>query len=248
MSQTLKPATVPPYRSRLKGAFVGGVLALFGLGLSMTIERAGAEEASRRLPAAAEPAREPGRLQSAVFAGGCFWGVQGVFQNVRGVTRAVSGYAGGDGASANYRAVSSGRTRHAEAVRVTYDPRVVSYDTMLRVFFSVALDPTQVDRQGPDQGPQYRSALFPANAEQGAVARAYIAQLDAAGAYGAPVATRIEPGAAFYPAEAYHQDFMALHPTHPYIVANDAAKVRDLKRLFPEFTAPAPALVGHDPA
>ena len=248
MSQTLKPATVPPYRSRLKGAIVCGVLTLFGLGLSMTIERAGAEEASRRLPAAAEPAREPGRLQSAVFAGGCFWGVQGVFQNVRGVTRAVSGYAGGDGASANYRAVSSGRTRHAEAVRVTYDSRVVSYDTLLRVFFSVALDPTQVDRQGPDQGPQYRSALFPANAEQGAVARAYIAQLDAAGAYGAPVATRIEPGAAFYPAEAYHQDFMALHPTHPYIVANDAAKVRDLKRLFPEFTAPAPALVGHDPA
>ncbi|KQO58035.1 methionine sulfoxide reductase A [Methylobacterium sp. Leaf86] len=248
MSQTLKPATVPPHRSRLKWAFVGGVLALFGLGLSMTIERAGAEEASRRLPAAAEPAREPGRLQSAVFAGGCFWGVQGVFQNVRGVTQAVSGYAGGDAASANYRAVSSGRTRHAEAVRVTYDPRVVSYDTLLRVFFSVALDPTLVDRQGPDHGPQYRSALFPANPEQGNVARAYIAQLDAAGAYGAPVATRIEPGTAFYPAEAYHQDFMALHPTHPYIVANDAAKVRDLKRLFPEFTAPAPALVGNDPA
>ncbi|MCJ2082029.1 peptide-methionine (S)-S-oxide reductase MsrA [Methylobacterium sp. J-090] len=248
MSQVNKPATVPPHRTRRNAALVGGVLTLLGFGLAMTIERAGAEEASRRLPAAATPSHEPARLQSAVFAGGCFWGVQGVFQNIRGVSEAVSGYAGGDGTRATYEAVSSGRTRHAEAVRVTYDPRVVSYDTLLRVFFSVALDPTQVDRQGPDHGPQYRSALFPANAEQGSVARAYIAQLDAAKVYGAPVATRIEPGAAFYPAEAYHQDFMARHPAHPYIVANDAAKVRDLKRFFPEFTAPAPVLVGRDPA
>ncbi|MCJ2036442.1 peptide-methionine (S)-S-oxide reductase MsrA [Methylobacterium sp. J-068] len=248
MSPTTRPATVPPRGTRLNAALVGGVLTLLGLGLSMTVERAGAEEASRRLPAAATRAHEPARLQSAVFAGGCFWGVQGVFQNIRGVTRAVSGYAGGDGASANYHAVASGRTGHAEAVRVTYDPRVVSYDTLLRVFFSVALDPTQVDRQGPDHGPQYRSALFPANAEQAEVARAYIAQLDASGAYGAPVATRIEPGASFYPAEAHHQDFMALHPGHPYIVANDAAKVGDLKRFFPEFTAPAPALTDGDPA
>ncbi len=248
MSLLPKSVTVAPHRTRLKTALGGGVLALLGLGLSMTIERAGAEEASRRLPAAATQSSEAARLQSAVFAGGCFWGVQGVFQNIRGVAQAVSGYAGGDGASANYQAVSSGRTRHAEAVRVTYDPRLISYDTLLRVFFSVALDPTQVDRQGPDHGPQYRSALFPVNAEQGNVARAYIAQLDAAGVYGASVATRIEPGAAFYPAEAYHQDFMAQHPAHPYIVANDAAKVRDLKRFFPEFTASAPVLVGQDPA
>ena len=247
MPPTTIPLTLPPRRISLRLALVGGVLAVLGLGLSMTIEGAGAEEASQRLPVAVTPSHEPAGLQSAVFAGGCFWGVQGVFQNIRGVTEAVSGYAGGDQASANYKAVSSGRTLHAEAVRVTYDPRIVSYASLLQVFFSVALDPTQVDRQGPDDGPQYRSALFPANAEQAGVARAYIAQLDAAGAYRAPVATKIEPGAQFYPAEAYHQDFMALHPSHPYIVANDAAKVQDLKRFFPEFTAPGPALVGRDP-
>jgi len=245
MPPTIRPVT-RARRTRPTVAFAGAVLALLGVGLGLTIAWAGAEEASRRLPAAATPSREPDQLQSAVFAGGCFWGVQGVFQNIRGVTQAVSGYAGGDGASAHYATVSSGRTRHAEAVRVTYDPRVVSYDTLLRVFFSVALDPTQVDRQGPDHGPQYRSALFPNNAEQARVARAYIAQLNAEGTYDAPIATRIEPGASFYPAEAYHQDFMALHPAHPYIVANDAAKVRDLKRFFPEFTAPAPILTDGD--
>ena len=248
MRPTVMSKTVlPPLKPR-RLVLAGSVLAMLGLGITMEVGRAGAEQASRRLPVATTLAHEPAALQSAVFAGGCFWGVQGVFQNIRGVTQAVSGYAGGDQASADYKAVSSGRTGHAEAVRVTYDPRIVSYDSLLRIFFSVALDPTQIDRQGPDHGPQYRSALFPANAEQATVARAYIAQLDAARVYEAPVATRVEPAARFYPAEAYHQDFMALHPAHPYIVANDAAKVRDLQRFFPEFVAPAPALVGRDPA
>ncbi|GJD52125.1 Peptide methionine sulfoxide reductase MsrA [Methylobacterium crusticola] len=219
-----------------------------GLGLAAAGGLVSAGEAGRRLPEAIVPARGEAGLRTAVLAGGCFWGVQGVFQHVRGVRQAVSGYAGGDRASADYRAVSSGRTAHAEAVRVTYDPAVIRYDELLRIFFSVALDPTQVDRQGPDAGPQYRSALFPLDDEQARVARAYIGQLDAAGTYARPIATRIEPAAAFYPAEDYHQDYMALHPTHPYIVANDAGKVRDLARLFPEYAAPAPVLVGRPPA
>lgn len=222
--------------------------AAAGAGLVAAGPAARAEEEARRLPEATTPAHETPGLRTAVFAGGCFWGVQGVFQNVRGVAEAVSGYAGGDRASADYRTVSTGRTRHAEAVKVTYDPAVVPYDELLRVFFSVALDPTQVDRQGPDAGPQYRSALFPIDAEQARVARAYIAQLDGAGTYARPIATRIEERAAFYPAEAYHQDFMALHPDHPYIVVNDAPKLRNLKRLLPELTAPTPALVGRAPA
>jgi peptide-methionine (S)-S-oxide reductase len=226
--------------------------AALGLGLAgaLLLPRlsASAEEAPRRLPEAAARAAEAPGPHVAVFAGGCFWGVQGVFQHVRGVSGAVSGYAGGTRADADYRTVSGGGTGHAEAVSVTYDPAVIRYDELLRIFFSVALDPTQVDRQGPDTGPQYRSALFPRDAEQARVAQAYIAQLDAAKTYARPVATRIEPAAAFYPAEAYHQDFMALHPGHPYIAANDAPKLEALRSLFPERTAPQPALVNRPPA
>lgn len=205
---------------------------------------ASAEEAARRLPEATRPAAETGGLKTATLAGGCFWGVQGVFQHVRGVTRVVSGYAGGTKGTANYRTVSTGGTAHAEAVRITYDPAVIRYDEILRIFFSVALDPTQVDGQGPDDGPQYRSAVFPADASQAQVAGAYIAQIDASHTYGKPVATKIEANAAFYPAEAYHQDYMALHPDAGYIVANDAPKLRDLRRLFPERTTDKPVLVG----
>ncbi|NEU14930.1 peptide-methionine (S)-S-oxide reductase MsrA [Methylobacterium sp. BTF04] len=226
--------------------------AVAGLGLLAVLAGkssfAQAEEAGQRLPDAVLQANEKGSLRTATFAGGCFWGVQGVFQHVRGVKQAVSGYAGGDRAHATYKAVSSGATGHAEAVRVTYDPTVISYDGLLTIFFSVALDPTQVNRQGPDSGTQYRSALFPADAEQARVARAYIGQLDAAHVYDRPVATTIEPGATFYPAEAYHQDYMALHPGNPYIAANDAPKVRDLQRFFPERTTPSPTLVGTPPA
>ena len=226
--------------------------AAIGLGLAgaLLLPRlaAFAEEAPRRLPEAATVSSEAPGQRVAVFAGGCFWGVQGVFQHVRGVSQAVSGYAGGTRADADYRTVSGGGTAHAEAVAVTYDPALIRYDELLRIFFSVALDPTQVDRQGPDSGRQYRSALFPQDAEQARIARAYIAQLDAAKAYGRPIATRIEPGAAFYPAETYHQDFMAQHPGHPYIAVNDAPKLDALKQLFPERTAPEPVLVNRPPA
>ena len=229
--------------------FLGAALGL-GLAGALLLPRlpASAEEAPRRLPKAATQANEAPGPHVAVFAGGCFWVVQGVFQHVRGVRGAVSGYAGGTRDEADYRTVSGGGTGHAEAVAVTYDPASIRYDELLRIFFSVALDPTQVDRQGPDSGRQYRSALFPQDAEQARVAQAYIAQLDAAKTYARPVATRIEPGAAFYPAEGYHQDFMALHPGHPYIAVNDAPKLEALKRLFPERAAPEPVLVNRPPA
>jgi peptide-methionine (S)-S-oxide reductase len=182
--------------------------------------------------------------QTAVFSGGCFWGVQGVFEHVKGVTRAVSGYAGGHVANPNYEQVSSGSTGHAESVKVTFDPAKVSYGTLLRIFFSVALDPTQKDRQGPDWGTQYRSELFVNNAEQQRVAKAYIAQLDAAHAFGKPIVTRIDQAGPFYPAEAYHQDYLDLHPDQPYIAINDIPKVEALQALFPGNWRPTPVKVG----
>jgi peptide-methionine (S)-S-oxide reductase len=179
----------------------------------------------------------------AVLAGGCFWGVQGVFQHVKGVTSAVSGYAGGDKSTAHYEVVGNGTTGHAESVQITYDPRQVSYGRLLQIFFSVAHDPTQLNRQGPDYGTQYRSAIFPANDEQAAVAKAYIAQLDQARIFKKRIVSRIEPGRPFYPAEGYHQDFLTLHPTYPYIVINDLPKIEDLKRLFPDAYRATPVLV-----
>jgi peptide-methionine (S)-S-oxide reductase len=180
----------------------------------------------------------------AVFAGGCFWGVQAVFQHVKGVTGAVSGYAGGSQRTASYDATSSGGTGHAESVEVTFDPRQVTYGQLLHVFFSVAHDPTQLNRQGPDTGTQYRSTIFPANAEQARVAKAYIAQLKDARAFDSPVVTTIEADRPFYRAEDYHQDFLARHPTHPYIVINDMPKLGELKRVFPNIYQPTPVLVG----
>lgn len=230
------------------GRWLGGVAGFALLACAgLPLVPASAEEAGQRLPEAAMTAQEGAGLRTATFAGGCFWGVQGVFQHVKGVTKAVSGYAGGDRASARYEQVGTGRTGHAEAVQVTYDPAVIRYDELLQIFFSVALDPTEVDRQGPDTGPQYRSALFPADEGQATVARAYIAQLDRAKAFDKPIATRIESGA-FYPAEGYHQDYMTLHPNNGYIVANDAPKLRDLKALFPERANAQPVLVGRPPA
>src|SRR5262245_3882683 len=179
----------------------------------------------------------------AVFAGGCFWGVQGVYQHTRGVISAVSGYAGGEQRTAEYDRVGTGTTGHAESVQVTFDPRQISYGRLLQVFFSVAHDPTQLNRQGPDAGPQYRSAIFPASAEQARVAKAYIAQLDGAAVYPYPIVTTIEPARTFYPAEKYHQDYMTRHPRDPYIMVNDLPKVADLKRLFPERYRAEPVLV-----
>lgn len=171
--------------------------------------------------------------ETAVLAGGCFWGVQGVFQHVKGVTRVVSGYAGGTAETAQYETVSSGRTRHAESVEITFDPAQVSYGTLLQIFFSVAHDPTQLNRQEPDVGPQYRSAIFPRSADQERVARDYIAQLDGAHTFTQPLATRVETASRFFPAEDYHQDFLTRNPTQSYIATYDLPKIADLKRLFP---------------
>ncbi len=181
--------------------------------------------------------------ETAVFAGGCFWGVQGVYQHVRGVTKAVSGYAGGQKATAEYHAVGTGATGHAEAVEVTFNPREVSYGRLLQIFFAVAHDPTELNRQGPDTGTQYRSTIFPRNAEQERVARAYVAQLQHAGAFGAPIVTTFESGKPFFAAEDYHQDFLTLNPTYPYIVINDLPKIADLKRQFPDVYRAQPVLV-----
>ncbi|TFH78006.1 peptide-methionine (S)-S-oxide reductase MsrA [Pseudomonas kribbensis] len=181
--------------------------------------------------------------ETAVFAGGCFWGVQGVFQHVKGVQKAVSGYAGGAANTAEYERVSEGDTGHAESVQVTFDPTQVSYGSLLQIYFSVAHNPTELNRQGPDSGTQYRSALFPVNADQQRVAQAYIAQLDAAHAYSKPIVTRLEKYNGFYPAEDYHQDFFTEHPTYPYIVINDLPKVAQLKQLFAERYQEKPVLV-----
>jgi len=182
--------------------------------------------------ASAAPAAAP-RLEQAVLAGGCFWGMEGVFEHVKGVRNVVSGYAGGTARDANYGAVSSERTGHAEAVRITYDPRQISYAQLLRIYATVAHDPTQVNRQGPDVGLSYRSAIFPQSAAQRQAAQRFLAQLRASRTYPRPIATRIE-GGRFYVAEASHQDFMRRNPYHPYILVNDRPKVAKLKRAYPQ--------------
>lgn len=207
-------------------------LAAGSLALSACAGPAIAEEPVNA-PLAAKPAKEAKGLKTAIFAGGCFWGVEGVFSHVKGVTGAVSGYHGGTAKSASYEIVSSGITDHAESVKVTYDPAVVRYDQLLQVFFSVIADPTLKNRQGPDMGTQYRSAIVPTNAEQAAVAKAYLAQLAKSGLWKRPIVTAIEPYKAFYPAEAYHQDFMLNNPRHGYILRWDAPKVAALKEMFP---------------
>jgi peptide-methionine (S)-S-oxide reductase len=222
-----------------------GALALAGVAMAAPFVSARADADPKVLPApAVDVAGEKSGTRTAVFAGGCFWGVQAVFQHIKGVTQAVSGYAGGTVADPGYERVSSGTTGHAESVRVTYDPTQVSYGTLLRIFFSVALDPTEVNRQGPDWGTQYRSDLFVNGPEQERVARAYIAQLDAAHVFDKPIATRIDPAGAFYPAEGYHQDYLLRHPDQPYIAINDMPKVEHLRSLFPDNWRPVPVTVG----
>jgi len=184
-------------------------------------------------PAAKAVASEAKGLKTAVFAGGCFWGVEGVFSHVKGVTSAVSGYHGGSASTATYKRTNDGDTGHAEAVRVTYDPAVVRYDQLLRIFFAVVTDPTQLNRQGPDRGTQYRNALVPISPEQERVASAYLGQLKAAKLWSKPLVTKVEAYKAFYPAEAYHQDFMIENPNHGYIKMWDAPKVAALKKMFP---------------
>jgi len=188
-------------------------------------------------PAADIPAASVKGPQTAVFAGGCFWGVEAVFRHVKGVTKAVSGYAGGMVVKPSYEQVSTGKTGHAESVEVTYDPAQVSYGQLLAVFFSVAHDPTQLDRQGPDHGPQYRSAIFYVNDDQKRVAEAYIGQLEKAKTFSSPIVTQVAKLPAFWPAEDYHQNYLALHPTQPYIVFNDLPKLGALQKEWPDLYA-----------
>ena len=195
------------------------------------------------IPAPTTDAQAAGGIQTAVIAGGCFWGVQGVFQHTAGVVNAVSGYAGGSKNTADYSTVSSGTTGHAESVEIKYDPSKISYGKILQIFFSVAHDPTQLNRQGPDSGTQYRSAIFTTSDEQKKVAEAYIAQLNAAKVYRKPIVTKVGPLEGFYPAEAYHQDYLTLHPSQPYIAYNDLPKVENLKKIFAENYIEKPTLV-----
>jgi len=200
-------------------------------------------ETAHEIPAPAVDAPVAAGPQTLVLAGGCFWGVQGVFQHVAGVTSAVSGYAGGEQATAHYGMVGSGRTGHAESVKITYDPGKVSLGKLLQVYFSVAHDPTQLNRQGPDVGTQYRSTIFANSDEQAKIAQAYIDQLDTSKLFGRKIVTTIERNRTFYSAEGYHQDYLTLHPNQPYIVFNDLPKIENLKRLFPENYRAQPALV-----
>jgi len=217
------------------------VLSFFGLGASAAL----AAEPAVTIPPPAQDLAAPadGGTQTVVLAGGCFWGVQGVFEYTKGVVSAVSGYSGGAKETAHYEMVGTERTGHAESVQVTYDPRQISYGKLLQIYFSVAHNPTELNYQGPDEGPSYRSAIFYANDEQKRIAEAYIAQLDAAHVFKAPIVTKLEPLKGFYPAEGYHQDFLVLHPSYPYIVINDQPKVANLKRLFADQYRDKPVLV-----
>jgi len=219
-------------------ATLAAASGLLGAGASQA-----AESAFIIPPPAVDQAKDAAPQEKAVIAGGCFWGVQAVFQHVKGVTSAVSGYAGGKESTANYDTVSSGRTGHAEAVEITYDPKQVTYGQLLQIYFSVAHDPTQLNRQGPDSGTQYRSTVFPANDAQRKVAEAYIAQLNQTGVYSKALATTVEPLQGFYPAEGYHQDYLVRHPYSMYIMVNDIPKVENLAKTFPDRYRDKPVLV-----
>lgn len=222
---------------------LAGIAAVAAGALLWQTAAAAPKEAVKLAPPAQDIPAGASHREKAIFAGGCFWGVQGVYQHVRGVQRAVSGYSGGAAQTANYAAVSGGGTGHAESVEVTYDPTQVSYGSLLQVFFSVVHNPTELNRQGPDTGSQYRSAIWAVNSDQQRVAQAYIAQLQAAKSFKAPIVTRVESGPSFFAAETYHQDFMAEQPHHPYIEFHDAPKVAQLKGLFPELYRAEPVLV-----
>ena len=222
-----------------------GLAAALVLGLALFALQPGSSSAETAtvVPAPAVDETATTATETAVFAGGCFWGVQGVFQHVEGVKNAVSGYAGGEKETAEYEKVGRGYTHHAEAVKITYDPSKITYGRLLQIYFSVAHDPTQLNRQGPDSGTQYRSTVFPMSDDQTKVAKAYIDQLNAANTFGKKLATTIEPGKPFYAAEAYHQDYLTLNPRQPYIVYNDLPKVEALKQTFPTVYRAKPVLV-----
>jgi peptide-methionine (S)-S-oxide reductase len=243
---TESPTPIKKGITPLRSAFLAGALLIVA-GAALAL-RGSAGEVGHTIPApvvdeqgAADAPAATSEI--AVLAGGCFWGVQGVFQHVKGVTNVVSGYAGGEQKTAHYQMVGSGTTGHAESVRITFDPGKISYGRILQIYFSVAHDPTQLNRQGPDVGTEYRSAIFPTSPEQARIAKAYIAQLDQARVYNAAIVTKIEPAREFYAAEDYHQDYMTLHPTQPYIVYNDLPKIENLKRVFPDLYRADPVLV-----
>jgi peptide-methionine (S)-S-oxide reductase len=219
------------------------LIALLIPAVGLVASAAQAAERAFTIPAPTLDQRTNADKETVVLAGGCFWGVQAVFQHTKGVTSAVSGYAGGDKSTAHYETVGTGRTGHAESVAVTFDPRQISLGKILQIYFSVAHNPTELNRQGPDVGTQYRSAIFYADDEQKKVAAAYVAELDKAKVFPGPVVTQLEPLRGFYPAEEYHQDFAVLHPSYPYIVFNDLPKVNNLKRLFAADYREAPVTV-----
>ena len=210
----------------------------------LLISGASAGDLDKQIPAAAADPAGPASSEVAVLAGGCFWGQQGVFEHVKGVTKVVAGYSGGERDTAHYRVVSTGTTGHAESVQITFDPHQVTFGQILRIYFSVAHDPTEVNRQGPDEGTQYRSEIFATNPEQETTAKAYISQLDAAHVFGSrPIATRVEPFKGFYPAEDYHQDYLVLNPDSSYIQINDLPKIEALKQVWPDFYRARPVLL-----
>jgi peptide-methionine (S)-S-oxide reductase len=221
------------------------VIAGFALVAGWNARSCSADALDKVIPAPAvdTPTAAAKGLEKAVLAGGCFWGMQGMFEHVDGVTQVVAGYSGGDKSTAHYEQVGTERTGHAESVEITFDPKKVSYGQLLRLYFSVAHDPTQLDRQGPDSGPSYRSEIFFASPTQERVAKAYIAQLGEAKVFDDPIVTKVEPLKGFYAAEDYHQDFLIHNPTHPYIVRNDQPKITALARLYPEMYRKQPVKV-----
>jgi len=243
MTPTLKsPASRRLSRFLRPAAYLAVLVLLAGIGLRAM--PSAAEDAPKiPQPTLDETANPAASSETIVLAGGCFWGVQGVFQHVQGVTSAVSGYAGGEKNTAQYETVSSGTTGHAESVQVTFDPRKVTLGRILQIYFFVAHDPTELNYQGPDSGTQYRSTIFPTTPEQARIAKAYIAQLDQAHVFDGAIVTTIEPGRSFYPAEGYHQNFLTLNPNYPYIVYNDLPKIENLKQMYPDLYRADPVLV-----
>ena len=225
----------------VKRSLLPTLLAVLGAAWQLT--SCAAEATANLPPPSLDNPKQTGPLHTAVLSGGCFWGVQGVFEHVKGVRKVVSGYAGGDRSTARYQDVGTGTTGHAESVQITFDPAQVSYGELLRVFFSVAHDPTQANGQGPDIGSQYRSMISYSDDTQKNIASAYIAQLGKTGVFSRPIATKVDHLKGFYPAEEYHQDFLALNPSNPYIVFNDLPKIANLKRLLPDYYSDRPVLL-----
>jgi peptide-methionine (S)-S-oxide reductase len=226
---------------RMKPLYLLAAAACAALAAPFMASQAG--ELNKQIPAAAADPASSAATEVAVLAGGCFWGQQGVFEHVKGVTKVVSGYAGGERNTAHYERVSDGDTGHAESVQITFDPRQVSFAQLLQIYFSVAHDPTELNRQGPDEGTQYRSEIFTASPRQEQIARAYIAKLDSAHLFPAAIATKVEPLKAFYAAEDYHQDYLVRNPRAAYIVINDLPKIAALKRVWPVFYREKPVLL-----